>query len=75
MKKHLQQCSIMVLACCLGFASNGQVLASYKPEKETITYTSEQTDRRTLKSVLKDLESRFKVSIAYKSELIENKEV
>ncbi|MEX2593839.1 MAG: TonB-dependent receptor [Anditalea sp.] len=71
-KPQLQVCCIMMLVCSFGVLSHAQELAS----SEGITKeTKKQNQVKSLKNALDDFEVKYNISIAYKSELMENKKV
>jgi YVTN family beta-propeller protein len=78
MKQILQCCSvILILVCIAAGQSTAQVLASLGGLQKTTFQSPEKTSRteKFLKAMLNDLEVKYKVSIAYKSELVKNKKV
>src|SRR3546814_3208905 len=73
-KLRLSVCiAIMMLLCIPGVYSKAQGLAVIDDRVEA----NEKKDRKvkTLKAVLDELEANYDVSIAYKSELVENQNV
>ena len=53
---------------------SGQVLA-WNPNRQLPEKPASQAQRRLLTSVLKDIENRFQISIAYRSDLLDNRTV
>ena len=76
MKRFSTRFKMVILLCSLAFAAHGQAsTASARPLKiggvDHVLHT--QTEKRSLGSVLTQLEQEYKVSFFYKTEVVDKK--
>lgn len=74
MKQKLQSCCIIMFLCGLSLLSHAQGIASLEGVAKEAN-DKKQSQVKSLKIALDELEVNYKISIAYRSELVENKKV
>lgn len=73
-RRKSRQQALGLLFCCFAFQASGQLLASREVAVNQGQY-QKSTTTKSLKSALKDLQSRYKVSFSYDRRTVENKTI